>query len=65
MRITVDRNLCESTGMCTGLAPDLFELDEDGLIVLLNAEPGDELRSAAEQAVRNCPVAAIAVQHED
>jgi ferredoxin len=51
--------------MCTGLAPDLFELDEDGLVVLLDAEPGDELRAAAKQAVRNCPVAAIAVQDED
>jgi len=65
MKITVDRNLCESTGMCTGLAPDLFELDEDGLVVLLNAEPGNDARSAAQQAVRNCPVAAIAIQDGD
>ncbi|MGD0701300.1 MAG: ferredoxin [Trebonia sp.] len=59
MKITVDQSLCEATGMCTGLAPDLFELDEEGTIHLLDSEPGEELRSAVEQAVRNCPMAAI------
>jgi ferredoxin len=61
MKISVDRNLCESTGMCTGLAPELFELDEDGVVRLLEAEPGEDLRRAVEQAVRNCPVAAITI----
>lgn len=61
MKITVNQSLCEATGMCTGLAPDLFELDDEGTIHLLDSEPGEELRSSVEQAVRNCPVAAIAI----
>ena len=65
MKITVDQDACQSSGMCTGLAPALFELDEDGLVVLLDANPGEDLRDAAEQAARNCPVAAITVHDGD
>ena len=59
MKITIDRSVCQATGMCTGIAPDLFELDEDGTLHLLDPEPGQETRPAVEQAVRNCPTGAI------
>ena len=30
MKIVVDWDLCLGSGMCAGIAPDLFELDSEG-----------------------------------
>ena len=59
MKIAIDQSLCQATGMCTGIAPDLFALDEDGTLHLLDPDPGQQARPAAGQAVRNCPTGAI------
>jgi ferredoxin len=61
MRISVDVKRCEGHGMCEQLAPEIFELDEDGN--LINHYEGrdldGELAAAAERAVESCPVAAL------
>src|ERR1051325_136429 len=31
-RITIDRNLCSGFGACAELAPDVFEVDDGGLV---------------------------------
>jgi ferredoxin len=62
VKVVVDRNLCEATGMCAGIAPELFEPDEEGVARVLVKDPGEELRSIAELAVRSCPVGALSIQ---
>lgn len=61
MKVSMDQDLCVATGMCTGLAPEVFELDEEGNLSLLDITPGEHLRAEVEEAVRNCPVAAIRI----
>lgn len=65
MRVVVDRDLCEATGVCTGLAPEVFESDEEGMPRVLVQDLTGRLRAAVEQAVRNCPVAALSIQTAD
>ncbi len=60
-RIDVDTSLCQSTGMCESVAPELFEIDDDGELVVLHAEPPTELLAKAEQAARSCPTRALKV----
>jgi ferredoxin len=44
------------------LAPDVFDQrDEDGIVVLLDAEPPAELHSLVREAASVCPASAIAV----
>jgi len=44
-------------------APEVFDIgDDDDVVSLVNDEPGEELRAKVEEAVRNCPVAAIRLQ---
>lgn len=63
MKITVDTNLCEVHGDCVVAAPDVFDIGEDDEVVqVLNAEPGEELRAAVTQAAKMCPVAAIRIE---
>jgi ferredoxin len=62
MKITVDQDKCCGAGQCVMLAPDVFDQrDEDGVVVLLDPEPGEELLADVEGAAAVCPAAAIAV----
>lgn len=60
--IVVDRNVCQDHGQCVFSAPDVFQLDDDGRLVVLVDEPGDALRSKCEDAADVCPVQAISIE---
>jgi ferredoxin len=62
MRVTVDLSRCQGYGNCVSAAPEVFDLADNGLAVVLDAEPGDERRDEIEQAMKLCPVAAIELQ---
>jgi ferredoxin len=63
MKVIVDMDACEAHGDCVIAAPEIFDLgDDDDVVTVLNAEPGEELRVKAELAVANCPVAAITLE---
>lgn len=62
MRISVDVDKCCGAGQCVLVAPEVFDQrDEDGVVVLLDAQPPAELHAQAEEAAQVCPAAAIAV----
>ncbi len=59
MRIVVDRERCESHGVCMALAPEVFELgDDDALHVLVDDVPPAR-QSSVEQAIDRCPKQAL------
>ena len=43
MRVTVDRDLCEANGVCAGLVPDVFRLDDDDELHITDGEVPPEL----------------------
>ncbi len=61
VRISVDRLKCESNGLCVGHAPDIFEIDDNDELVVLNEEPSADRRAAVEIAVRMCPKQALSL----
>ena len=60
-RITIDRNLCSGFGACAELAPDVFEVDEGGLVTIRIGSSADP---SVVDAAAACPMAAIAVVEE-
>ncbi|MFN8228024.1 MAG: ferredoxin [Mycobacterium sp.] len=59
MRVEVDRDRCEGNAICVGIAPDLFELDDDDYAVMkVDVIPADQ-EELAKQAVAECPRAAL------
>ncbi|MGY1770403.1 ferredoxin [Blastococcus sp. SYSU D00813] len=56
-RVLVDRDRCLASGVCEVVAPDVFELDDDG--VLQVRRPAEDDRAAVEEAVRACPSGAL------
>ncbi|WP_016697032.1 ferredoxin [Actinoalloteichus spitiensis] len=63
MKVSVDEDKCCGAGSCVLAAPDVFDQrDEDGVVVLLNAEPPAELHAAVREAADVCPAAAITLR---
>lgn len=62
MKITVDYDVCASTGGCMQIAPEVFEVRNDGYLYVLQEEPPEELRQKVEEAADMCPTAAITVE---
>lgn len=64
MRVRVDRDLCEANGVCAGLVPQVFEVDDEDNLVILSAEVPDGLASPVRQAVQSCPKTALWLEGE-
>ncbi len=62
MRVVVDYNVCASTGSCTQVCPEVFEVRSDGYLYVLQEEPGEELRAKVTEAAELCPTAAITIE---
>ncbi len=62
MRVVVDFDVCQSNGICEGLAPEVFEVRDDGYLYVLQENPDESLRTKAEAAARACPVQAITIE---
>jgi len=63
-KVHVDEDLCIGAGQCVLVAPAIFDQDERGLVILLDATPPAELHDAARKAAKLCPARAITVEEE-
>ena len=61
-RVVVDPDLCQAHAVCTGEAPEVFEIGDDGVVHLLEEQPRTALRKKVEQAVRYCPNHVIRIE---
>lgn len=60
MRVELDEPKCVASGQCVMAAPDVFDQrDEDGIAILLEERPGEELLDGVRDAVAVCPAVAI------
>lgn len=65
-RIEVDEDICVGGGQCVLAAPDVFDQrEDDGVVILLTAQPPQERLEAVRRAEILCPAAAIRVHASD
>lgn len=62
--IRADLTLCQGFANCVLEAPDLFDLGDEGFVVVLKATITEVERGLAEAAARSCPVSALRVDDE-
>lgn len=62
MRVVVDWNVCESNALCMASAPEVFELQDDDTLLILQEAPDESLRDDVNNALRACPKGAISLQ---
>jgi ferredoxin len=66
MRVEVERDMCIGAGMCTLLAAEVFDQnDDEGVVVLLDERPPAHLHEAVREAVNRCPAAVIRVYERE
>ncbi|HVV08033.1 ferredoxin [Amycolatopsis sp.] len=59
VQITVDRTRCTGQAMCESIAPDLFQVDDEGMLSLSAETVPDGRLDDVEQAVACCPNEAL------
>jgi ferredoxin len=62
MKVVVDFNKCTGLGICESMAPDLFEVNDDGALVLLKEDISDDELQSVEEAVAGCPTEALRIE---
>lgn len=62
-RIQVDRARCTGIGICESIAPAVFEVDDDGTLVLSTETVQHDLETV-EEAVKSCPAMALTLVAE-
>ncbi len=59
IRVTIDRERCVGSGNCLFWAPGTFDLDDEGLSVVIDPAGDDD--ATIQVAVEGCPTRAISV----
>lgn len=59
MKIIVDRSKCTGLGICESLAPEHFEVDDSGALVLLDEHVTSATLAGVEEAIAGCPTEAL------
>lgn len=58
-KIVADLEACQGYANCVVAADDVYDLDDDGVVVLLKSEVDESDRARVEEAARSCPVSAL------
>lgn len=61
LQVGVLRERCVGAGQCVLTAPAVFGQDDEGMVRLIQAEPGPGQHAAVRAAAGYCPSRAIAV----
>jgi ferredoxin len=62
--LKADFGACQGYANCVDAAPTVYDIDDDGVVVLLKEQITDEERPRIEEAARSCPVSALTIEDE-
>lgn len=65
MRVRVDHLACEANGVCAGLVPEVFELDDEDVLHIARPDVPPELADGVRHAVRSCPKLALSLDDQE
>ena len=59
VNVNIDRDKCVSSGQCVLIASAVFDQDDDGLVVLLDASHAEAQQEKVREAAHVCPTGVI------
>lgn len=62
MKAIVNEDLCIGCGLCAEICPEVFEMNDDMIAVVIVDEVPSELEDSAREAAESCPVEAITLE---
>lgn len=60
--VKADLNLCQGYGNCVVEAPSIFDIGDQGTVIIMRQTVDEADRETAEAAARSCPVSALSVE---
>ncbi|MFN8164225.1 MAG: ferredoxin [Solirubrobacterales bacterium] len=65
MKVVADLSRCQGYANCVAAAPEVYDLADNGLVVVLAEEPRPDQHGAARQGASLCPVQALTIVEDD
>ena len=65
MKVHVNSQICAGFGICLGIAPEMFELHDDGYATVLIGEVPLAHEDMVRRAASQCPAQAILLDEAD
>ena len=62
--VVVDYDECEANAVCMGIAPEVFEVDDEDNLWVRNEHPGPDLIDRVQEAVDSCPKRALFLKRD-
>jgi ferredoxin len=62
MRLIADRDACIASGNCMMISEELFDADDDGVVVLRTADVPEGEEDHAREAVKICPASVLRLE---
>ncbi len=59
VKVEADRELCIQAGNCVMVAGEVFDQDDEGIVVILTEEVSGVEAEHAREAVKLCPASAL------
>jgi ferredoxin len=59
VQIVVDRGECEANAVCEGILPEVFQVNDDDELQILDEHPPAQLLPKVQEAVDMCPKRAL------
>lgn len=60
--VKADRAACQGYANCVVGAADVFDIDDDGVVVVLRTDIDEAERPRVQESARSCPVSALTVE---
>lgn len=59
MKVVADRERCMGNGLCEAIHPAVFEVGDDGVVIVHHENVREEDRQLIDRAVASCPTQAL------
>ena len=62
MKAKIDREACIGCALCTTICPEVFEMDDEQIAIVIADPIPSDVEDSAKEAAANCPTSAIHIE---